>query len=150
MITVLRITENYIRKQTSIYQYIQYFDFMQCWSINNLSLVWIGFSVNYTSISTNNPSNLGRILVNHSKFTLNNFVGYYCDGLGLVAETGQCTAGYYCPEGQTTGAPTAFVCPTGSYCPTGSALPNICPRGKQIFISGSKICIEKFLSIVTH
>ena len=71
--------------------------------------------------------------MNHSKFTLNNIVGYYCDGLGLVAETGQCTAGYYCPEGQTTGAPTVFVCPTGSYCPTGSALPNICPRGKQNF-----------------
>lgn len=59
------------------------------------------------------------------------FVGFYCDGLGLVAETGPCTAGYYCPEGQTTGAPTAYVCPTGSYCPTGSALPNICPRGKH-------------------
>lgn len=58
------------------------------------------------------------------------FIGYYCDALGMTKEQGECSGGYYCPEGQTTASPTSYECPAGSYCPQGSPQPIICERGK--------------------
>ena len=60
------------------------------------------------------------------------FAGYYCDGSGLVKESGPCAAGFYCPAGQSTSSPQAYICPKGFECPTGSAAPSACVRGKII------------------
>ena len=58
------------------------------------------------------------------------FSGYYCGGVGLTQESGECSGGYYCPSGQSTASPTSYSCPQGSYCPIGSPQPIMCPRGK--------------------
>ena len=55
--------------------------------------------------------------------------GYYCDLLGLVHPSGPCRAGFLCPQGTNTSAPTRGICPRGNYCPTGSILPLPCPPG---------------------
>ncbi|ESP01228.1 hypothetical protein LOTGIDRAFT_111611 [Lottia gigantea] len=72
--------------------------------------------------------------------TIVNISGYYCDGLGLVQVTNPCDEGYYCPEGQTTAAPVAFICPQGFNCPTGSDQPIMCPRGFYQFSTGMGTC----------
>ena len=48
------------------------------------------------------------------------FVGYYCDSFGMSAPRGECSAGYYCPEGQNVSSPAAYQCTPGHYCPAGS------------------------------
>ena len=55
--------------------------------------------------------------------------GYFCDGVGLVRETGLCAPGFYCPEGQSTDSPQDYICPRGFECPVGSAEPLVCARG---------------------
>lgn len=65
--------------------------------------------------------------------------GYYCEGTGLTAYTGECDAGYFCAGGDesaTPGAATASIdggesglCPTGRYCPAGTTYPIPCPTG---------------------
>ena len=62
------------------------------------------------------------------------FSGFYCDGTGLVTESGLCGAGFYCPEGQTTATPTDYACPNGSYCPVGSAQPTPCEPGGVLYL----------------
>ena len=57
------------------------------------------------------------------------YIGYYCSGTGLIRESALCTAGYYCPAGETTPTPATYVCPLGFECPTGSPDPLICQRG---------------------
>ena len=73
----------------------------------------------------------------------------YCSGLGLVAPTGVCAAGYWCGRGNAAPAPlggtsvvtiasgsqnVSFavggdVCPAGSVCVAGSSRPSPCPSG---------------------
>lgn len=51
----------------------------------------------------------------------------YCGTTNLVAPSGTCWAGYYCPESSTS--PTQVDCPMGAYCPNASASFTLCPKG---------------------
>ncbi|ELR61474.1 hypothetical protein M91_11522, partial [Bos mutus] len=42
---------------------------------------------------------------------------------------GPCSAGYYCPPGQTSATPSSFRCPPGFSCPEGSPQPRACENG---------------------
>ncbi|MGH0176836.1 UNVERIFIED_CONTAM: hypothetical protein FKN15_008160 [Acipenser sinensis] len=59
--------------------------------------------------------------------------GLYCQGPGLTAPSGSCSAGFYCTGGAKSPAPTdnttAYQCPPGHACPLGSAAPMPCPSG---------------------
>ena len=44
--------------------------------------------------------------------------GKYCVGTGLTAESGNCDAGHYCPEG--TQASNLWICPPGTYSTAGT------------------------------
>ena len=55
----------------------------------------------------------------------------YCGGEGLWSPTAACTAGYYCPGGDSVAAPENQICPKGFHCPLGSHTPLICTRGKE-------------------
>ena len=55
--------------------------------------------------------------------------GSYCGDYALLAPSGPCDAGYYCPEGQNVSSPAAFVCTPGHYCPGGSATELSCVPG---------------------
>ncbi|XP_053757174.1 zonadhesin-like isoform X1 [Panthera pardus] len=50
-------------------------------------------------------------------------------GSGKPFPDGPCSAGYYCPLGQTSATPTSFRCPRGFYCPEGSPQPRACENG---------------------
>lgn len=50
-------------------------------------------------------------------------------GSGKPFPDGPCSAGYYCPPGQTSATPTSFRCPRGFYCPEGSPQPRACENG---------------------
>ena len=50
-------------------------------------------------------------------------------GSGKTFPDGPCSAGYYCPPGQTSATPTSFRCPHGFYCPEGSPQPRACENG---------------------
>lgn len=51
---------------------------------------------------------------------------------------GNCSAGYYCPQGQTTDDP--FLCTVGHFCKEGSASPTICPSGFYQDATGQSDC----------
>ena len=60
--------------------------------------------------------------------------GMYCNVDGSSAPIGNCSAGFYCPEGSINAWGMTTVsgnntCTAGSYCPAGSALPIACPPG---------------------
>ncbi|XP_078306274.1 uncharacterized protein LOC132680612 isoform X4 [Panthera onca] len=50
-------------------------------------------------------------------------------GSGKPFPDGPCSAGYYCPPGQTSATPISFRCPRGFYCPEGSPQPRACENG---------------------
>lgn len=56
-------------------------------------------------------------------------VSTLCTGVGKDSPDGPCTAGYYCPPGQTSATPPSFRCPQGFYCPEGSSQPRACENG---------------------
>ena len=51
---------------------------------------------------------------------------------------GNCTAGYYCPQGERT--PNPYLCTIGHYCPEHSATPTICPSGFFQENTGQSTC----------
>lgn len=53
------------------------------------------------------------------------FVGFEIDKLFVFV--GNCSAGYYCPQGEMSDSPR--LCSVGHYCPQHSAAPVICPSG---------------------
>jgi hypothetical protein len=55
--------------------------------------------------------------------------GSYCSSTGQKNVTGPCRAGYYCPPGQISDAPSLYQCPKGFACPAGSANPTPCQAG---------------------
>ncbi|PHJ19753.1 gcc2 and gcc3 domain-containing protein [Cystoisospora suis] len=73
--------------------------------------------------------------------------GKYCEGptgdssegVGSTVPTGDCKAGYYCPEGSYTELGT--LCPRGSFCPEGSAVPTACPAANTTPAEGLSKCI---------
>ena len=68
------------------------------------------------------------------------YSGSYCQSPGLTEVTGNCSAGYYCPSGQSVPQPLAYICPVGDYCPEGSPQPLFCPRGTYNFLEGMDSC----------
>lgn len=56
-------------------------------------------------------------------------ISLLCTGAGKDSPDGPCTAGYYCPPGQTSATPASFRCPQGFYCPEGSSQPRACENG---------------------
>ena len=66
--------------------------------------------------------------------------GYYCESPGLTQVTANCSAGYYCPPGQSVPEPPDYICPVGDYCPEGSPQPLFCPRGTYSFLEGMSTC----------
>jgi len=69
--------------------------------------------------------------------------GYYCSGVGNIAETDQCDAGYYCKEKAISATPTDGTtgnqCPLGHYCPKGSGAPIACPIGTYLDEKGKTV-----------
>ena len=55
--------------------------------------------------------------------------GYYCSQYRLSNPDGECSEGFYCPEGQVTPTPVQFICSEGYFCPNQSSLPQPCPAG---------------------
>ncbi|RUS80923.1 hypothetical protein EGW08_011304, partial [Elysia chlorotica] len=55
--------------------------------------------------------------------------GYYCLEYGLSTPTGQCDAGFFCPEGQSVPRPTDLPCSPGHFCLAGSHNQTGCPSG---------------------
>jgi hypothetical protein len=60
--------------------------------------------------------------------------GKYCNALALHRPVGNCSAGFYCPQGAQNAWGLMMytgnlTCPRGSYCPKGSSVPIACPRG---------------------
>ena len=58
----------------------------------------------------------------------------YCADTNLVAPSGECSAGFYCPPGSKNSLGlTEYTgnnsCPIGSYCPQGAKVPLACPPG---------------------
>ncbi|PIK48634.1 putative multiple epidermal growth factor-like domains protein 11, partial [Apostichopus japonicus] len=68
--------------------------------------------------------------------------GYYCGRTGLTKESGPCWAGYYCSgsseEAAPVGMPYGDVCWPGHYCPNGTDIPDPCPPGTFLDISGAE------------
>lgn len=55
--------------------------------------------------------------------------GKFCNTSGLSAPDGVCSAGYYCPGGQSVGTPSSHGCPLGNKCIKGSDSPTKCESG---------------------
>lgn len=66
--------------------------------------------------------------------------GFYCGSLAAITTSGRCQAGYYCPAGQKTASPVAFLCTAGNYCPSGSASEVVCPGGTFNTLTGQAVC----------
>ncbi|XP_064629300.1 uncharacterized protein LOC135488587 [Lineus longissimus] len=70
--------------------------------------------------------------------------GYFCEGTSLLGPTGDCSEGYYCPEGAgvNVSAPVGYLCPAGHYCINRTALPYACPPGTWQPNKGSSDCLS--------
>ena len=68
--------------------------------------------------------------------------GFYCNGRGLTAPTGECSSGYYCPEGQTDATPLEFVCTPGHFCEAGSPILYECLPGTFQAMRAQSSCDE--------
>ena len=86
--------------------------------------------------------------LNHQNQCTNCLPGFYCSG-GGESTTGQCSAGYVCPEGATTAtpagsyskaSPTNAECPAGHFCEAGTSVPTPCPRGYWQENTGQSTC----------
>lgn len=68
--------------------------------------------------------------------------GWYCSGEGLASPTDKCSAGYYCPEGQTVAQPDGLECPKGHFCIVGTDVPEPCLSGTYQDMGGASYCKE--------
>ncbi|CUE73353.1 membrane-associated protein, putative [Bodo saltans] len=70
--------------------------------------------------------------------------GMYCGVAALRAPSGECSAGYYCPGGQTTPTPFGLECLGGKYCPAGTTYPLDCPNGTYVppTLTGRATCFS--------
>ena len=71
---------------------------------------------------------------------INCTIGKYCDSHGLVAPSGLCSAGYFCPKGQVSPIPSEYFCPQGHFCIPGSFEPQPCPAGTYQNASAQSGC----------
>ena len=100
------------------------------------------------SALTGGPCTIGNYCPVGSTIELSCPPKKYCSTVNLVADEGDCDAGYYCVGGATTNQPTDLsthggeVCPMGSYCPAGTSSPIPCPPGRFNSASSWK-CISK-------
>ena len=79
--------------------------------------------------------------------------GNYCTGLGLIAITNTCDAGFYCTAGafhpkpaytSATVAATFGLCPPGQYCGPSTTTPTDCGIGKYSPASGNALATDCF------
>ena len=84
-----------------------------------LSFCWFFFMVFKTS---NEPHETHRSPVERSPVKRSPV-----DRSPVLLPPGNCSAGYYCPQGQVAAAP--FPCPAGHYCPEHTFDPILCPSG---------------------
>ncbi|KAF0717142.1 hypothetical protein As57867_002460, partial [Aphanomyces stellatus] len=86
------------------------------------------------------PNTLGQVLADCSLCS----GGTYCNGTGLVAQSGLCAAGYYCTQGASTQTPTdgvtGNICPVGYFCPLGANQPFKCAAGSFSASLGQGTC----------
>ena len=66
--------------------------------------------------------------------------GMYCNTTGLVAPSGLCSPGYFCPQGSPTAMATEYICPVGLHCPIGSREPLQCEPGSYTDLTGAAMC----------
>uniref|UniRef100_A0A3Q3IVN5 Uncharacterized protein n=1 Tax=Monopterus albus TaxID=43700 RepID=A0A3Q3IVN5_MONAL len=66
--------------------------------------------------------------------------GHYCHQRGRAEPSGQCTEGYYCPEGQSSETPQQHVCSVGHYCEKGSVRQTPCLPGSYQLRPGQGSC----------
>ena len=79
--------------------------------------------------------------------------GWFCNDTGLVAPVGECTAGYYCPPGQSSSTPSSYTCPPGSKCVKGSDRPQKCDSGHyqdEPLKDFCKLCPARFYCNATY
>ena len=79
--------------------------------------------------------------------------GSFCNTSGLAAPDGQCSAGYYCPPGQSVGTPSLYVCPLGHKCIAGVGSPTKCESGKyqdELKQDSCKECPERYYCNATY
>ncbi|XP_071505048.1 uncharacterized protein [Diadema antillarum] len=74
---------------------------------------------------TYQPSQLARNIT----YCLDCLAGKYCNESGLAQPEGNCSAGFYCPGGQTIPTPNEYRCRPGYYCEEGVAEEHACPAG---------------------
>ncbi|KAH3841624.1 hypothetical protein DPMN_115097 [Dreissena polymorpha] len=55
--------------------------------------------------------------------------GMYCAGIGRALPNGNCTEGWFCPQGSTQPQPTSNKCLAGHECPEGSGAETPCTSG---------------------
>ena len=67
--------------------------------------------------------------------------GWYCSDYGLTAPSGQCRAGYYCPNGQRRSDPPEYTCPVGQFCLKGSSIFQRCRPGTFQNSTGQSSCL---------
>ncbi|XP_050179054.1 multiple epidermal growth factor-like domains protein 6 isoform X3 [Myiozetetes cayanensis] len=62
--------------------------------------------------------------------------GYFCNGSGQGAPSGQCSPGFYCAAGAQSPTPSDGLagapCPPSHFCPPGSRAPTPCPPGSHL------------------
>ncbi|EDO39339.1 predicted protein, partial [Nematostella vectensis] len=95
-------------------------------------LCWKG---HFCESGTYNPSKcpIGSYSPSHGNRNVSDCVpclaGQYCESEGLDTPTGPCDKGYYCPNGQSSKRPSAYVCTPGHYCTEGSPVERPCASG---------------------
>ena len=67
--------------------------------------------------------------------------GKYCDTAGIASPSGDCSAGYYCPEGSSSSTPLQYRCSSGYKCPGGTGEPIPCDPGTYQDSSGQSSCL---------
>ena len=91
-------------------------------------------------VGTFNPS-LGSF---NASFCIDCTGGHYCDGLGMDATTGACSAGFFCTSRATTASSTDGVtgdlCPKGHACSEGASTPIPCSEGEYTNETHSSTC----------
>ena len=66
--------------------------------------------------------------------------GMFCSGRELTEPSGYCSAGYYCPAGQSTSTPELYMCTPGHFCPEGTPEQLGCPSGYYQQHSRKSVC----------
>ncbi|KAF0752111.1 hypothetical protein AaE_006158, partial [Aphanomyces astaci] len=91
-------------------------------------------------LGTYRPNILGQTLADCSLCP----GGTYCNGTGLIAQSGLCAPSYFCTLAASTPTPTdgvtGNICPLGFFCPAGVNQPLKCAEGTYSATLGQSAC----------